>query len=113
MAVRYVARYHSEDDPGGLIREVIELGDEFPGPAGDVLFSWLLRLEADKDPAEVAGRLLRDYGVAEGPLPDGACGELIGLLREVAQYGWERLERTVRRGGRRRGGPGGRRRGRS
>ena len=23
MAVRYVARYHSEDDPGGLIREYV------------------------------------------------------------------------------------------
>ena len=105
MAVRYMARYHSEDDPGGLIREVVELGPAFPGPAGDVLLSWLLRLEDGNDPAEVAGRLLRDYGIAEGELPEGACGELIGLLREVAQYGPERLERTVRRGGRRRGGP--------
>jgi hypothetical protein len=85
MAVRYVARYHSEDDPGGLIREVIELGADFPGPAGDVLLSWLLRLEAGKDPAE------------------GACGELIGLLREVSEYGAERLERTMRPSRSRRG----------
>jgi hypothetical protein len=96
MAVRYVARYHSDDDPGGLIREVVELGDGFPGPAGDVLLSWLLRLEAGKDPAEVASRLLRDYDIAEQPLPEGACGELIGLLREVSEYGAERLERTMR-----------------
>ena len=110
MAVKYVSRYHSDDDPGGLIREVVELGPDFPGPAYDVLLSWILRLEDSRDPAEVADRLLREYGIADGPLPENACGELIGLLREVSQYGWERLRRTARspssrRGSRRRRDP--------
>jgi hypothetical protein len=103
MAVKYVSRYHSDDDPGGLIREVVELGSDFPGPAYDVLLSWILRLEDGRDPAEVAARLLREYGVAEGPLSENACGELIGLLREVSEYGWERLRRTTRSPGSRRG----------
>ena len=54
--------------------------------------------------SRVEGQLNR---VAEGPLPEGAYGELIGLLREVSKYGWERLRAGAqkpasRRGGRRR-----------
>ena len=104
MTVKYISRYHSDDDPGGLIREVVELGPEFPGPAYDVLLAWILRLEASRDPAQVAARLLSEYGIAEGPLPENACGELIGLLREVSTYGWERLRATAGRSATRRGG---------
>ena len=100
MAIKYESRYHSDDDPGGLIREVLELGPEFPGPAPDLLLAWMLRLKDDRDPAAVAGRLLQAYGVAEGPLPEGACGELVRLLRETATYGPARLQNL---GGKRRG----------
>lgn len=99
MAIEYLGRYNSEDDPGGLLREVIELGPAFPGPAKDLLLSWVLRLDAGKDPAEVAKRLLEAYGIAEGPLPKNACGELIGLLRETANYGLEKLRTREGRGG--------------
>ncbi len=100
--VEYVSRYHTPDDPGGLIREVLEMGPAFPGPAPDLLLSWVLRLEADADPGAIAKKLLADYGIAEGPPPEGACGELVTLLREVAEYGIGRLHGAVkpkRRGG--------------
>jgi hypothetical protein len=100
MAIKYESRYHSDDDPGGLIREVLELGPAFPGPAQDLLLAWMLRLEDDRDPAVVAGRLLEAYGIASGPLPEGACGDLVKLLRETATYGADRLRRH---GGKRRG----------
>ena len=95
MAIKYVGRYHSEDDPGGLIREVVELGDEFPGPSPDIIFSWLLRIPDGQDPAEVAKRVLKEYGLAEGEVPDNYAGEVIKLLREVSLYGIERLRRTA------------------
>lgn len=103
--IQYVGRFHSEDDPGGLIREVLDMGPEFRGPASDLLLAWVLRLEADVDPGAVAGRLIVDYGIAEGPVPEGACGELVELLREVALFGSERLfgaTKPTRRGGWRR-----------
>ena len=100
--IKYESRYHSDDDPGGLIREVLEMGPEFPGPSQDILLAWMLRLEDDNDPAQVAKRLLQDYGVAEGPLPEGACGELVKLLRETASCGAETLQTRGRRQGRRR-----------
>ena len=95
MAIKYVGRYHSEDDPGGLIREVVELAEEFPGPSPDIVFSWLLRLPDGQDPAEVAKRILKDYGLAEAELPETPAGEVISLLREVSLYGVERLRRTA------------------
>jgi len=103
MAIKYESRYHSDDDPGGLIREVLELGPEFPGPAPDILLAWMLRLGEDQDPATIAGRLLKNYQVDAGPIPDGACGELVKLLRETATYGADRLiARSNKRRGRRR-----------
>jgi hypothetical protein len=38
------------EDPNSLIRQVLEMGEEFPGPAGDVLLSWLLDLKERVDP---------------------------------------------------------------
>lgn len=103
MAINYESRYHSDDDPGGLIREVLELGPEFPGPAPDILLAWMLRLKDDQDPAAVAECLLSDYDIADGPLPDGACGELVKLLRETAVYGADKLAaHSGKRRGRRR-----------
>ena len=101
MTIQYLGRYHSEDDPGGLVREVVELGPDFPGSARDLLLSWVLRLDAGKDPAEAAKRLLKAYGIAEGPVAENACGELIGLLRETARYGLEKLRSRYRPGSQR------------
>ena len=95
MAIKYATRYHSDDDPGGLIREVVEMGEAFPGPAKDLLLSWVLRLEPGREPATAAANMLRDYGLEDRPDPEGACGELVAMLRETALYGPERLAKVT------------------
>ena len=60
------------------------MGPDFPGPAEDVLLSWILRLDPAIDPVAAAAVLLRHYGVAEGAPPAGEAGKLIRLLRETA-----------------------------
>ena len=91
MVIKYATRYHSDDDPGGLIREVVEMGDAFPGPAKDIILSWVIRLEPGREAAEAAGNILRDYGLENEPDPAGACGEVVAMVREIALYGPERL----------------------
>ncbi len=103
MATKYLSPHHSPDDPGGVIREVLLMGPEFPGPAEDVILAWTLRLGVDRDPADAAKRLLATYELAEGPLPEGACGKLVDLLRQAASSGDFAANRPVRRRGRRRG----------
>ena len=85
MAIRFLSPHHSPDDPGGLIKEAIGMGPDFPGPAEDLMLAWALRLGADLDPAAAAARLLAAYGCAEGPLPKDARGRLIDLLRQAAE----------------------------
>jgi hypothetical protein len=102
MAIKFISPHHSPDDPGGLIKEVLLMGPEFPGPAEDIMLAWTLHLSADRDPAEAAARLLEAYGVAAGPLPDGACGRLVDLLRQAADSGGARPCSPRRRRGRRR-----------
>jgi hypothetical protein len=72
------------EDPVGLIGQALAMGAEFPGPAEDVLLSWILKLDPEIDPPSAAAVLVRHYGVAEGPLPPGEGGKLIRLLRETA-----------------------------
>lgn len=103
MVTKYLSPHHSPDDPGGVIREVLLMGPEFPGPAEDVMLAWTLRLGPDRDPADAAVRLLAAYELAEGPLPEGACGKLVDLLRQAASSRGDATPRPVRRGGRRRG----------
>ncbi len=103
MAIKYLSEHDTPDDPGGLVRQVLDMGPEFPGPARDILLAWILRLGTRRDPAEAAGRLLAAYGIAEGPPPEDATGELIELLRETASYPREHLPshagaRIARRG---------------
>ncbi|HEY9549310.1 MAG TPA: hypothetical protein VIR45_07400, partial [Kiloniellaceae bacterium] len=71
MSIRYISDHDSPDDPGGLIREVLEMGDDFPGPAEDVVLAWVLRLGQDRDPAEAAKRLIADYELGREPAPGG------------------------------------------
>jgi hypothetical protein len=103
MATKYLSPHHSPADPGGVIREVLLMGPEFPGPAEDVMLAWTLRLGPDQEPSDAAKRLLAAYELAEGPLPEGACGKLVDLLRQAATSGDQPSSRPVRRGGRRRG----------
>ncbi|HEX9769124.1 MAG TPA: hypothetical protein VGA50_08110 [Kiloniellales bacterium] len=103
MATKYLSPHHSPDDPGGVIREVLLMGPEFPGPAEDVMLAWTLRLGPDLDPTDAAKRLLAAYELTDGPLPEGACGKLVDLLRQTAGSGDLAASRPNRRGGRRRG----------
>lgn len=97
MAIKYLSPHHSEDDPGGLIHDVLEAGADFQGPAEDVILTWTLRLGDARDPAEAARRLLEAYKVAEGPPPAGAAGRVIELLRQTAAYPEDRLRRHLKR----------------
>jgi hypothetical protein len=72
------------EDPVGLIGQALAMGPDFPGPAEDVLLSWMLKLDAAIDPVAAAAALVRHYGIAEGDLPTGECGKLVRLLRETA-----------------------------
>ena len=109
MAIRYLSEHDSPDDPGGLIREVLELGEDFPGPAEDVVLAWILRLGQDRDPAEAAKRLIADYRLDQSPQPGGACGRLIEMVKETATFPAQRMTRHLcqprRRGGWRRNRP--------
>ena len=103
MAVRYLSPHHSPDDPGGVIKEVLLMGAEFPGPAEDVILSWTIRLDSGRDASQSAARLIEAYGLAEGPLPEGACGRVVELLREAARSpAGAALGTRRRRGGRQR-----------
>lgn len=103
MAIRYISEHDSEDDPGGMIREVLEMGEAFPGPAEDLLLAWILRLGEDRDAAEAARRLIDDYRLGEEPQPGGACGRVIEMLKETAKFPSDRMARHLCRP-RRRGG---------
>ncbi len=103
--IKYVSKNQSEDtpdDPGGLIKEVLNMGAEFPGPAQDILLAWMLRLGDEHDAAAAAGRLIETYGLGDGPPPEGACGELVALLKQTAESPPEHLSGRRRRGGWRR-----------
>jgi len=78
-------------DPNLLIAQVLEMGAEFAGPAEDILFSWLIALAPDVDPAAAADKLLDDHNLRDGPVPQGALGRVWTLLRETAQFPDARL----------------------
>jgi hypothetical protein len=109
MAIRYLSEHDSPEDPGGLIREVLEMGEDFPGPAEDVVLAWVLRLGEGHDPAQAATRLIDDYRLDEEPQPGGPCGRLVAMLKETAQFPAQRMTRHLgqprRRGGWRRNRP--------
>ena len=105
MAIKYVSKHHSPDDPGGLIREALDMGADFPGPAEDLVLAWMLALGNERDPAEAAQGLMAAYGFAEGPVPQDETGRIIEMLRQTAEFPEERLSGRPRRR-RHRGGPG-------
>ncbi|MFC4352936.1 hypothetical protein ACFOW6_15395 [Fodinicurvata halophila] len=93
--VQYLSAHHSEDDPGGLIGQALEMGEAFPGPAEDLLLSWSLRLD---DPPAAARRLIVRHGLERSPAGGGPRRRLVELLQETAQTG--QATGTRRRGGR-------------
>ena len=94
------ATYTEEDDPKRLIEQAFDMGAEFPGPAEDLLLSWILSLPPDAD-APVIAALLADrhrHQVAE--LADKhPARRLLTLLEQTAAAGAARA--SGRRGGRR------------
>lgn len=48
-------------DPKSILEQAFDMEDEFPGPAEDLLLSWLLSLGADQQPATAAQELLPRY----------------------------------------------------
>jgi hypothetical protein len=94
------------EDPQGLIGQVLAMGEEFPGPANDVLLSWLLELKDRVDPAAAAATLIKRHGLSGPPFPNTPRGELIRLLHETMRYSPDRLRAVS---GHRRGGAQGRR----
>ena len=85
MAIKYVSEFDSPEDPGGLIKQALEMGAVFPGPAEDVLLAWTIRLDPGLEPAIAAQRLLESYAVETGDITDTEAGRLIALLRQAAQ----------------------------
>ncbi|HVM85096.1 MAG TPA: hypothetical protein VMW18_14495 [Candidatus Binatia bacterium] len=48
-------------DPKSILEQAFEMDDDFPGPAEDLLLSWLLSLGAEQPPAAAAAALLPRY----------------------------------------------------
>ena len=61
MPITYTPPHHSDEDPSGLIHDVMALGEDFEGQAREVLFSWVLKLDAAIDPAVAARLLIERY----------------------------------------------------
>lgn len=96
MTIKYHGVYDSPEDPQGIIKMSLEMGEEFPGPAQDVLLAWTLRLGVDADVPAAARKLLEDYRVAEMARANEQHGKLIDLLKETAEG---RKIQARRRGG--------------
>jgi hypothetical protein len=86
-------------DPKRLIEQAFEMGVEFPGPAEDLLLSWVLSLPPDADAPGFAAVLAEHYraGVADFAATHPAR-RLLTLLEQTATAG---AVRASRRGGRR------------
>jgi len=82
-------------DPDLLIAQVLAMGDEFIGPAEDIIFSWLITLATDVDPAAAASKLLDDHNLRADPVPPGPLGRVWILLRETAEYPDSRLRSSA------------------
>jgi hypothetical protein len=82
-------------DPDLLIAQVLAMGREFAGPAEDIIFSWLITLAQDIDPAVAANKLLDEHNLRHGSVPDGALGRVWTLLRETAEFPESRLRSSA------------------
>ena len=72
-------------DPKSLLEQAFEMGEEFPGPAEDLLLSWLLSLGTDQAPDAAAKTLLPRYAAQlEGKSDSLAIVRLHRLLEQVA-----------------------------
>lgn len=72
------------DDPKRLVTEAFAMGAEFPGPAEDLLLSWMLSLDVTTDPRAAAGRLLAKCVPDPDKLENDHVRRLAELLRQTA-----------------------------
>jgi hypothetical protein len=97
--IKYVSLFDSPEDPQGIIKQSLDMGADFPGPAPDVFLAWTLRLGLNADVAAAAAKLAEDYGLRKKPPIAGEHGKLVALLLEAAEG---RQITPRRRGGARR-----------
>jgi hypothetical protein len=72
-------------DPKSILDQAFDMGDEFPGPAEDLLLSWLLSLGTDQEAAAAAKILLPRYTERlEGKSDTLPIMKLHRLLEQVA-----------------------------
>jgi hypothetical protein len=72
------------DDPKALIREAFAMGPEFPGPAEDLLLSWILSLDGGVEPRAAAQRLLGHYAPDPTRFDNPHVRRLADLLHQTA-----------------------------
>jgi hypothetical protein len=72
------------DDPKSLIFEAFSMGSDFPGPAEDLLLSWMLSLDATVDPRAAAQRLVARHAVDSGKFENQHIRRLADLLAQTA-----------------------------
>jgi hypothetical protein len=90
----------SQHDPKRLIEQAFEMGAEFPGPAEDLLLSWILSLPAGADAPAIAALLAERHRGGVAHLEDKhPVRRLLTLLEQTATAGAARAQ--GRRGGRR------------
>jgi len=89
-----------QHDPKRLIEQAFDMGAEFPGPAEDLLLSWMLSLPAEADVPAIATLLAERHraGVADFAVTH-PVRRLLTLLEQTAAAGTARSQ--GRRGGRR------------
>jgi hypothetical protein len=90
----------AQHDPKRLIEQAFEMGAEFPGPAEDLLLSWMLSLPAGADAPAIAALLAERHRAQIADL-DGKhpVRRLFTLLEQTAAAGAARAQ--GRKGGRR------------
>ena len=89
-----------QHDPKRLIEQAFEMGAEFPGPAEDLLLSWMLSLPAEADVPAIAALLAERHRAEIGDLAiTHPVRRLLTLLEQTAIAGTPRAQ--GRRGGRR------------
>jgi hypothetical protein len=92
-----------DQDPKRLIEQAFEMGAEFPGPAEDLLLSWMLSLPADADAPAIAGILAERH--RSGVLDLAEKHPIRRLLTLLEQTAAARAARAPGRRGGRRGRP--------
>jgi hypothetical protein len=90
----------TQQDPKRLIEQAFEMGAEFPGPAEDLLLSWMLSLPVDVDAPAIAALLADRHRAQVAHLEEKhPARRLLTLLEQTANAGAARAQ--GRRGGRR------------